>query len=417
MRWHHQLRWKLFISHLIIFLIAVVILLATAHFLASRSLLDDMPALPGGEQPAADQVERYANLSEPWLKHFQLVVQQSLLVASFSALVAAVTVSLFVSHRIVEPLHAISTVSQRLAHGFYRERTLIGSDDELAELSRNVNQLAETLEQTEQRRMALLGDVAHELRTPLATIEGYMEGLLDGVVQPSRETFSLVLSESVRLQRLIEDLMLLSRVEAGQIPVIPRPTDMRAILEHLVAQFQPQLAADQVQLISVIAPNLPLAWADPDRVNQVLINLLANAFRYTPAGGTVTVRAHADATRLIIAIQDTGIGIAPEHLPQIFERFYRVDKSRARASGGNGIGLTIARHLVYAHGGDIWAESPGLGHGTTFSFTLPIDPQTLQALEDGDQQQMLFNQLRPAEYTPDQTVRQHRHRLRTRNPA
>lgn len=166
MRWHHQLRWKLFISHLIIFLIAVVILLATAHFLASRSLLDDMPALPGGEQPAADQVERYANLSEPWLKHFQLVVQQSLLVASFSALVAAVTVSLFVSHRIVEPLHAISTVSQRLAQGFYRERTLIGSDDELAELSRNVNQLAETLEQTEQRRMALLGDVAHELRTP-----------------------------------------------------------------------------------------------------------------------------------------------------------------------------------------------------------------------------------------------------------
>lgn len=417
MRWHHQLRWKLFISHLIIFLIAVVILLATANFLATRSLLYDMPALPGMEQPVANQTEQYADLSEPWLKHFQVVLQQSLLVASFSALVAAVTVSLFVSHRIVEPLHVISTVSQRLAQGFYRERTLIGSDDELAELSRNVNQLAETLEQTEQRRMALLGDVAHELRTPLATIEGYMEGLLDGVVQPNRETFSLVLSESVRLQRLIEDLMLLSRVEAGQIPVLPRPTDIRATLEHLVAQFQPQLAADQVQLISIIAPDLPLAWADPDRVNQVVINLLANAFRYTPVGGNITLRAHADATRLIIAIQDTGIGIAPEHLPQIFERFYRVDKSRARASGGNGIGLTIARHLVYAHGGDIWAESPGLGHGTTFSFTLPIDPQTLQALEDGDQEQMLLNQSRHAEYAHDQTVRQHRHRLRTRNSA
>ncbi len=415
MRWHHQLRWKLFISHLIIFLIAVVILLATANFLASRSLMHDMPVILGMEQPAGVQGNLDPALAAPWLERFQLVVQQSLLVASFSALVAAVTVSLFVSHRIVEPLHAISTVSQRLAQGFYRERTLIGSDDELAELSRNVNQLAETLEQTEQRRMALLGDVAHELRTPLATIEGYMEGLLDGVVQPSRETFSLVLSESVRLQRLIEDLMLLSRVEAGQIPVIPRPTDMRALLEHLVAQFQPQLAADQIRLILIIAPDLPLAWADPDRVNQVVINLLANAFRYTPAGGSITLRAHSDASRLIIAIQDTGIGIAPEHLPQIFERFYRVDKSRARASGGSGIGLTIARHLVYAHGGDIWAESPGLGHGATFSFTLPVDPHALQILEDGDHDQARCNHLRQAEYAHDHAVQQHRHRLRPRN--
>lgn len=417
MRWHHQLRWKLFISHLIIFLVAVVILLATANFLASRSLLYNMPPVPEIEPSAADHAAQYADLSELWLQHFQLVVQQSLLVASFSALVAAVMVSLFVSHRIVEPLHAISTVSQRLAQGFYRERTLIGSDDELAELSRNVNQLAETLEQTEQRRMALLGDVAHELRTPLATIEGYMEGLLDGVVQPSRETFSLVLSESVRLQRLIEDLMLLSRVEAGQIPVIPRPTDIRATLEHLVAQFQPQLAADQVQLITVIPPDLPLAWADPDRVNQVVINLLANAFRYTPAGGKITLRAQADATRLIITIQDTGIGIAPEHLPQIFERFYRVDKSRARASGGSGIGLTIARHLVYAHGGDIWAESPGLGLGATFSFTLPIDPHALQALEDGDREQALSTQPRQVEYAHDHAVQQRSPRLRARNSA
>lgn len=373
MRWHHRLRWKLFISHLVIFLIAVVILLATANFLASLGLVYDVPLTLGAAAAETGQLRPDASLEGPLLERFQLVLQQSLLVASFSALVAAVLVSLFVSHRIVEPLHAITTVSQRLAQGFYRERTLIGSDDELAELSRSVNQLAETLEQTEQRRVALLADVAHELRTPLSTIEGYMEGLIDGVVQPSRDTFSLVLRESVRLQRLIEDLMLLSRVEAGQISIHPQRVDMRAVVEGLVAQFQPQLAADQVTLVPVLPPALPPVWADPDRVNQVMINLLSNAFRYTPRGGRVTIRVRAEEEYLVISVEDTGIGIAPEHLPHIFERFYRVDKSRARMSGGNGIGLTITRHLVYAQGGAIWAESDGLGCGARFLFTLPVD--------------------------------------------
>jgi signal transduction histidine kinase len=388
MRWHHQLRWKLFISHLVIFLIAVVILLATANFLASRGLIYDMPLTMGAAASETGQLGPDTALEGPWLQLFQAVVQQALLVASFAALVAAVVVSLFVSHRIVEPLHAISTVSQRLAQGFYRERTLIGSDDELAELSRNVNQLAETLEQTEHRRIALLADVAHELRTPLSTIEGYMEGLIDGVIRPNRETFALVLSESVRLQRLIEDLMLLSRAEAGQIPIVPCPVDLRAMLENLVAQFQPQFAVDQVSLDLVIAPDLPPAWADPDRVNQVLINLLANAFRYTPGDGQVTLRAQANAGCLLVTVQDTGVGIDPQHLAHLFERFYRVDKSRARASGGNGIGLTIARHLVYAQGGEIWAESRGKGHGSSFHFTLPVDTSTADDMDD-DPPQML----------------------------
>ncbi len=403
MRWHHQLRWKLFISHLVIFLIAVVILLATANFLASRGLIYDMPLTMGAAASETGQLDPDTALDGPWLQLFQAVVQQALLVASFAALVAAVVVSLFVSHRIVEPLHAISTVSQRLAQGFYRERTLIGSDDELAELSRNVNQLAETLEQTEQRRMALLADVAHELRTPLSTIEGYMEGLIDGVIRPNRETFTLVLSESVRLQRLIEDLMLLSRAEAGQIPIVPCSVDLRAMLESLVAQFQPQFAVDQVSLDLVIAPDLPPAWADPDRVNQVLINLLANAFRYTPGDGQVTLRAQTRADCLLITVQDTGVGIDPQHLTHLFERFYRVDKSRARVSGGNGIGLTIARHLVYAQGGEIWAESRGKGHGSSFHFTLPVDTRSSDDPED-DPPQPLPARERCAGYKRGETV-------------
>lgn len=382
MRWHHQLRWKLFISHLVIFLIAVVILLATANFLASLGLIYDVPLTLGTSAAETTEVRPTPSVDGPLLERFQLVLQQSLLIASFSALVAAVLVSLFVSHRIVEPLHAITTVSQRLAQGFYRERTIIGSDDELAELSRSVNQLAETLEQTEQRRVALLADVAHELRTPLSTIEGYMEGLIDGVVQPGRETFSLVLRESVRLQRLIEDLMLLSRVEAGQVPINPQLVDLRAILEDLVAQFQPQLTADQVTLMLALPQMLPRAWADPDRLNQILINLLSNAFRYTPSGGRVVLHVRTEDDHLLISVEDTGIGIAPEHLPHIFERFYRVDKSRARMSGGNGIGLTIVRHLVYAHGGTIWAESAGSGKGAQFLFTLPSESSVIAYADD-----------------------------------
>lgn len=374
MRWHHQLRWKLFISHLVIVLVADVVLIGTAFFLASIGLAHDMPLSLSATAAETGGLALGAASESPALRQFQLVVQQALLVSGFAALATAVLVSLFVSRRIVEPLHAIATVSNRLAQGFYRERTLIRSDDELAHLSQSVNQLAEKLDQIEQRRLALLADVAHELRTPLATIEGYMEGLLDGVVKPERQTFTLVLREAGRLQRLIEDLELLSRAEAGQIPIHARAIDPRTLLESIAAQFQPQFSADAMTLELALPPTLPWVWADPDRLEQVLINLLANAFRYTPSGGRVTLSVQVNNDRLRISVADTGIGISPEHLSHLFERFYRVDKSRTRTSGGSGIGLTIARHLVYAQGGEIWAESAGPGCGATFHFTLPLAP-------------------------------------------
>jgi signal transduction histidine kinase len=372
MRWHHQLRWKLFISHMVIIVIAVVVLLATANFLASTGLVQETPFTLGGAASETIQSPARQPLEGPMLDRFRLVVDQALLVAGFAALTTAVVVSLFVSRRIVEPLQELSIVSRRLAQGYYRERTTISADDELAELSQSINQLAETLEQTEQRRLSLLADVTHELRTPLATIEGYMEGLLDGVIAPSKPTFTLILRESVRLQRLIEDLQLLSRAEAGQLPVKPTALNLRERLEALAAQFEPQFAAQEIALGLEASPDLPPVWADPDRLDQVMINLLANAMRYTPTGGAVMIRALGFERFVQIAVCDSGMGIAPEHLPHLFERFYRVDKSRARQSGGSGIGLTIARHLIYAQGGDIWAESEGPGHGATFHLTLPV---------------------------------------------
>jgi histidine kinase len=372
MRWHHQLRWKLFFSHLVIIVIADVVLLATANFIASIGLVNAAPLAVGAE---TGQVQTTAGATGgPLLQQFQTVVQQALLVSGFAALAAAVVVSLFVSRRIVEPLLTLSSVSRRLAQGYYRERTRISSDDEIAELSQSVNQLADALDQTEQRRLALLADVTHELRTPLATIGGYMEGLLDGVIKPSPQTFSLILHESNRLQRLIEDLELLSRVEAGQLPVVARRTHLEQVIASVAAQFEQLFAANQVTLALDLGAHIPLVWADPDRVEQVLINLLGNAYRYTPAGGTVTVRAGESGGMATVQVRDTGVGIAAEHLPHIFERFYRVDKSRARQSGGNGIGLAIARHIVYAQGGEIWAESEGPGRGTAFAFTIPVAP-------------------------------------------
>ncbi len=377
MRWYHQLRWKLFFSHLVIIVIADVVLLAMAGFIARIGLVDSVPLIVGAaaaETGGLHASAASAAQSTP-IEQFRTVLQQALLVSGFAALAAAVVVSLFVSRRIVEPLLTLSIVSQRLAQGYYRERTRITSADEIAQLSQSVNQLADALDQTERRRLALLADVTHELRTPLATIGGYMEGLLDGVIQPNTQTFSLILHESNRLQRLIEDLELLSRVEAGQLPVVARRTDLQRVLEEVCAQFEPLFSANQVTLTLRVDGALPQVWADPDRINQVLINLLSNAYRYTPPAGVVTLAAGVIDKMVLISVRDTGVGIGPEHLPHIFERFYRVDKSRARQSGGSGIGLAIARHLVYAQGGEIWAESQGVGQGTTFCFTLPLAPR------------------------------------------
>jgi histidine kinase len=368
-----QLRWKLFVSHMLILGIGVVVLLATAFFIAGAHLpLDSAPGAGDLGTSEAGSSLSTAAAATPLQEQFQTVVEQSLLIAGFAALAAAAVVSLYVSRRIVEPLQELSLVSRRLAQGYYRERTSIRSDDEMADLSTSINQLADALEQTEQRRLTLLADVAHELRTPLTTIEGYMEGLIDGVIEADPETFTLIQHEATRLKWLIQELALLSRAEAGQLRIEPHPVAVQEIIQNVVTQFRPQFAAQEVSLQLDLPQESVLVYADSDRVNQVLINLLANAIQYTPPGGSVNVAVLPAEYFVQVTIRDSGIGIPPEHLPHIFERFYRVDKSRARKSGGTGIGLTIARYLVYAHGGEIWAESDGVGHGAAFYFTLPM---------------------------------------------
>lgn len=364
------LRWKLFFSHMLIIVIAVVVLLLTARVLAATGVAAPDVALVGSASESGN-LNNPNLLQPPTPATIQAIVEQSLLIAAFAALAAAVVVSLFVSHRIVQPLQTLSQVSRRLAQGSYHERTILPSEDELAELSHSINQLAEALEHTERRRMTLIADVAHELRTPLTTIEGYMEGLMDGMIAPGQQVYSLVLRESVRLQRLVNELALLSRIEAGEVPVTPRAVELSAVAAIVREQLLPLCEAQQITFVADIPPDLPPLWADPDRLAQILLNLLGNALRYTPPGGTISVSAQPLDGAVQLIVRDTGVGIAAEHLPHIFERFYRVDKSRTRSSGGTGIGLTIVRHLVHVHGGEVWAESAGPDTGTTFYLTLP----------------------------------------------
>jgi two-component system sensor histidine kinase BaeS len=310
--------------------------------------------------------------------NFRSAVVEALTVAGLSALLAAVVVSLFVSRRVVLPVQEMMTASQRIADGHYDERVGVPGEappdelDELARLALSFNRMTARLEQTEARRLELIGNVAHELRTPLASIKGYMEGLIDGVLPAEVATFQQVYREADRLQRLVYDLQELSRVEAGTFELHPKPTAVARLVEFVVDRLGRQFEEKRVTLETDVSPDLPLIRADEDRVGQVLLNLVGNALQYTPSGGRVSLVARREGEKVRLSIQDTGVGISPEHLPHVFERFYRVDKSRSRAGGGSGIGLTIARHLVEAHGGQIEAASDGPGLGSTFSFTLPI---------------------------------------------
>jgi two-component system sensor histidine kinase BaeS len=232
--------------------------------------------------------------------------------------------------------------------------------------------MANRLEKNESMRKRLIGDVSHELRTPLTAIKGYMEGLEDGVLQATPETYQLVYNEADRMQRLVNDLQELSRVESGAYVLDLAPVPVKLLIDNVTSHLKHQFDEKGINLETRLPDDLPPIQVDKDRITQVLTNLVGNALQYTPTGGAVTISARTTDKEVEIAVKDTGIGIAPQHLHHIFERFYRADKSRARAGGGSGIGLTIAQALVNTHNGRIWVESSGEGQGSTFFFTLPL---------------------------------------------
>ncbi len=368
-----RLSAKLFLANLAVILVGVVILAITIQLtvpVAFNSHLGMMANMDNGMGMGQGQGQGYGRTL---FESFRASMFQSLGYAVTASVLAALLVSWFLSRRIVAPVQTLSAASQSIAEGHYDERVQVNGADEIAQLATRFNQMATQLEQVESMRRQLIGDVTHELRTPLTSIKGYMEGLVDGVLPSTPETFNQIHREADRLSRLVDDLQELSRVEAKAYSLDVRSVTVSSLVQTTIKRLSPQARDKRIALRSNLPADLPLLLVDEDRITQVLVNLVANAIQYTPEGGDVTISAGRQADEIHISVTDTGIGIPAEHIDNLFTRFYRVDKSRSRnAGGGSGIGLTIARHLIEAHGGRIWAESNGDGQGSTFTFSLKI---------------------------------------------
>jgi signal transduction histidine kinase len=265
----------------------------------------------------------------------------------------------------------ITSAAQKIAAGDLSQRIPTHSQDEIGTLANSFNQMADSLAKHEELRRNLIADVAHELRTPLTVIQGNLEAMLDGILPASPQEIATLRDETALLGRLVSDLRLLSLAEAGQLMLERVEIDTTELITRAVEPFRLQAQSSQIDLTLEIAPSLSSINVDADRIAQVIRNLLNNALRHTPAGGRITLTCRKETPQsLLFTVLDTGEGIPVDDLPFVFDRFYRADKSRSRASGGSGIGLAIAKQLVEAHGGKVWAESQP-GRGAIFGFTLP----------------------------------------------
>ena len=379
-----HLAWKLLFSYLLVVFIGILVLITAAslfvpatferHMASMNAIMADGSNMSSDEEMQAELFSQYT-----------VAVYEAVGYATLAALVAAIIASILISRQVVTPMLRMTSLSHRIAEGEYAERLKLPGGlqasqvDELDQLALSFNQMAEKLEKVETMRRQLIGDVTHELRTPLTAVKGYLEGVMDGVLPASPETFQQIHAEIDRLQRLVNDLQELSRVESGAVQLELALTSPAGLIEKIESNFGNQFSEKDIQLLADVEPGIPNILVDSDRIIQVLTNLVGNALQYSSCGGGVNLSVHQDKSEIVFSVKDTGIGISAEQLPYIFNRFYRTDKSRNRASGGSGIGLTIAKALIQAHHGRIWAESKGEGRGSTFSFSIPLHSDSERA--------------------------------------
>ena len=367
-----SLAWKVFFTYLIVITVFGIVLLSAAEIEMPRAFQRHLAAM-------AAEMGEAETLGADLFRNYRQALIDAVATAVVSATILAVGLGYYTSRRVVAPIQEMLLATGRIANGHYQERIALqgretseGAVDELGELALSFNRMAATLEHTESMRRELIGNVAHELRTPLTSIKGYMEGLMDGVLEADEVAFEKVFREADRLERLVSDLQELSRLEERAFRLTLRPLSVAAFVSITVDRLRPQFEGKNVSLGVDLPQGLPQILGDEDRLGQVLLNLLGNALQYTPPGKWARVSATRERDVVRISVTDEGIGIGREHLPHLFDRFYRADNSRSRPGGGSGIGLTIARHLVEAHGGEITASSQGLGRGSSFTFTVPM---------------------------------------------
>lgn len=307
--------------------------------------------------------------------HVEEAFGTALLISLWVALVASVLMALVVTwyftRRLYRSIAAVTDSASEIAAGHYGSRLPSpGLGEEFDNLAGTFNELAQRLDAVESTRRRMLADLAHEMRTPLATLDAHFEALEDGVRELDAATLSVLRSSTSRLGRLAEDIKAVSLAQEGRIEIRLESASPSELTDRAVREARDRYHAKGVELIEAVTTDVSVR-VDPDRIGQALGNLLDNALRHTPPGGTVTLGCHAAGRWVDFVVRDSGEGVAPEHLSQVFDRFYRADASRSRAQGGSGIGLTITKALVDAHGGRISVESPGIGQGATFTVRLP----------------------------------------------
>jgi signal transduction histidine kinase len=361
---------RLFLSHLLVMIVGVVSLVIIGKLSSPRLFILHLQQLEGRNVSL-----RYARAY--LVDGFETAWNHSTFWSVIVGATAAGVLSYWVSKRIMQPLTQIKQITQKFAAGQLDARLPPNEIPELNQLATSFNRMAASLENVEHRRRELVSDLTHELRTPLTVLRGYLEELAADRIEATPEVYQQLAKETRRLERLINDLQELSKAEAGYLPIKLQSVNLRPLLESLVQKFSDQLLEDGPRLRLDCPEQLPTVRADIDRVEQILVNLLGNALTYTNTGSiTIRVCQELDSTnsrlpRLWIAVTDTGIGIAPEDLPHVFERFWRAEKSRNQHTGGTGIGLAISKRLIELQGGQIEVKSK-LGKGSTFQFSLPL---------------------------------------------
>ena len=300
---------------------------------------------------------------------------EALIYAVIGSMLVALLIGLLLARTLIRPLQELTGAAEKIAEGQLEQQVKITSQDEIGRLGESFNRMSQKVATANQLRKQMTADIAHDLRTPLTVIAGYVESMRDGVLQPTPARLSLIYSEIEGLQHLVGDLRMLTQVDAGELPLHPQLISPRGLLAHAAETYEHRAGQQQVSLVLDTPDDLPDLKVDEGRMNQVFGNLLSNALRYTPAGGRITLSARAAQGKVTLAVADTGEGIAAEELPFIFDRFHRADPSRHSESGESGLGLAIVKALVEAQGGTVQAESQP-GQGATISIQLPTVGQS-----------------------------------------
>ena len=297
-------------------------------------------------------------------------ITQALLWAGLAAGAIAIVLGALLARTLTRPVRELTVAARSMAKGDLKQQVPVRSRDELGELAASFNQMSVDLDQANQARRQMTADIAHDLRTPLTVLSGYLESMQDGVLAATPKRLALLNNEVQHLNRLVDDLRTLSLADAGELPLHRQLVSAASLLARVASSFEHPAAQKGIELRTEMAPNLPEINVDTERMVQVLSNLVGNALKHTPAGGEIRLLASAEPYAVIIQVKDTGSGISPDALPYVFKRFYRGDSSRQREDGDSGLGLAIARSIVQAHGGTIVVESE-VGVGTEFRIMLP----------------------------------------------